>query len=141
MLVILSESGTKSSSHHIAAQIESALNIDDLMVLEAASTTPWGPEPKWDDLLLVVFRSEQMPQSAIDFICEYRSKRPAIGPGGSSQPGGFIIPIAVDPGSPKPPVPIDGLMALVYDQSSTADERLVRRVRVFLGRPSASAIT
>jgi hypothetical protein len=91
---------------------------------ETAATWP-APEIAWDDLLITVFDDAPFPDSGNQFIAQYLNQR-----GGDA----MLLPVALDPASPKPPKPSEAIKALLYDSSAAGERgRLANRAGGMLG--------
>jgi hypothetical protein len=90
---------------------------------------------EWDDLLIVVYRSDKLPEAGRKYIQAYRDAHLLIDARTRAQrPGGVIVPVATDPRAAKPPDPISGIKAQVEDDTAWGPEdRLIRWVDIFLG--------
>jgi hypothetical protein len=94
----------------------------------------WDAVPEWDDVLIVVYKTGLAPAGK-EYIAAYRAAHPLSGTGADSrEPGGLVIPVATDPGATKPPDPISGIKALLYDDAARGrGGRLADWVGIFLG--------
>src|SRR5262249_44396929 len=94
----------------------------------------WDAMPEWDDVLIVVYKAG-LPVGGKEYIAAYRAAHPLSGTGADSrEPGGIVIPVATDPAARKPPDPISGIKALLYDEAARGKAgRLADWVCVFLG--------
>lgn len=123
MIFILAEEGTEAAGQAVA----SALNREYgcTCTLEAmAAGTAWNREVEWDDLLLIIYNSGALPETAVKFIQTYIDLH---------KTDGGIIPVSTNPAFKKPPQPIAGIKAAEYDGKPAALEQIVRAAGVFLG--------
>jgi len=135
MISILCEPGIESDGNAIAAALTDHYRLPaSPRILSAGSGGPPGPA-EWNDVLIVVFRTQTLPQWAQEVIAAFRQARPLRDPrGGASRPGGFVLPLALDPMATRPPESISGIKAAVYDGSAAATTRMLDAVGVFLGQ-------
>jgi hypothetical protein len=132
MIRLLCEPGTDAAGEKIAAAILSGYDSQEVAVLPGDAR--WNSDPEWDDVLVVVFQSHELPPVAQTYIEAFRNEHTVTDPETNTQrPGGFVIPVATNPHFVQPSPPISGLKSLLYDGSSDAVTRLVRAVGVFLG--------
>jgi TIR domain len=133
MIRILAEGGTEP----VAEQIATALSTEYRLARapEVVSTSAvWSGTSDWDDLLLVVFRSRVLPDSAVQYIEAYRTK---------NQTRAAIIPVGANPAFRSPPAPISRIKAAQFDGSAGSTLRIVKAAGVFLGlalRPGSQRI-
>lgn len=98
----------------------------EVTLVEAESAGTWpAPTVAWDDLLVVVFDASAFPHSGSQFISEYLSQR---------GDDAILLPVAADPSSQKPPKPVEGIKALLYDTTAAGERgRLANRTGGMLG--------
>jgi hypothetical protein len=133
MIGVLCEASEMTTANAIIAHLSTTLApLSPPAILQAG--TPWAAASEWDDALIVVFRG-RVPQSALQASIEsYRNVHRVPDPAtGNSIPGGFILPVALDPTATKPPAPIELIKSLTWDGSNDAAARLVQRLKVLLG--------
>ena len=133
MIRILGEPGVEGIGQEIAQDLHSAHELVQSPQLLPAGVV-WADSPEWDDVLIVVYKSD-LPQAAKDYIQAFRVAHAVTDPQTNAlRPSGFVIPVAVDPNAAKPPEPISGIKALVYDAAARGKNgRLADWVGVFLG--------
>ena len=91
---------------------------------EAAGAWP-SPAAAWDDMIIAIYDGSAFPDAGLSFISEYLRQR-----GDDS----MVLPVAIDSKHQKPPKPIDGIKALLYDASAAGDRgRLANRTGGMLG--------
>jgi hypothetical protein len=133
MILIVAESGTEAAGEAIAAALTSEFSLPVAPELVSAIAV-WDRQPEWDDLLIVIFRSDTLPARTVSYINAYRDAHGSAGP---------IIPVSADAALKKPPDPISGIRAAHYDNTAEATARIVRAAGVFLGialRPGTQRI-
>jgi hypothetical protein len=133
MIRILGELGVEGIAKEIAADLHSAHELMQPPQLLPAGAV-WDGTSEWDDVLIVIYKSD-VPQTAKDYIRAFRDAHAVTDPQTNTRrPSGFVMPIALDPTAAKPPEPISGIKALVYDDSARGKKgRLADWVGVFLG--------
>jgi hypothetical protein len=134
MIRILCQGGEEGTGRMIAQDLcdEYGLPVSPEVLSDDAI---WPGAPEWNDVLLVVYRSRDVPESTREYIKAFRKAHANTPPRSNvPRPGGVVIPVAMDPGAPVPPDPISGIKALAYDDSARGPAgRLSRWVGVFLG--------
>src|SRR5271163_1964336 len=101
MILIMAEQGTEPVAEQIAGALLREYNLPYAPEVVAASAV-WARSVEWDDLLLVVYRSHTLPESAVQYIQDYRS---------THKTGGAILPVGANPAFSTPPDPISGIKA------------------------------
>lgn len=143
MICFLCEPGTEAAGQAIAYAIQARYKPSATPELCEAKTG-WTKSSEWDDLLLVVYQSEHLQPEAQRFITEYRDAHSLSDPAtGELKPGGFIIPVATNAASVRPPEPISGIKAALYDGSPESQEPILCAIGTLLGmavRPGAHHI-
>jgi hypothetical protein len=139
MISVLCEPGTENSGTAIAAAIADHYTLPALPTILSRSSQL--PDPAtWDDVLIVIFRTQNLPPWEQDVVAAFRHARPLRDPGGGApRPGGFVLPLALDPAATRPPAPISGIKAAVYDGSGASTTKMLDAIGVLLGqalRPS-----
>ena len=95
------------------------------MLFPASSPAAWGTDLSWDDLLIVLFDRLDFPDAGQQFIQAYQIR---------SAQRGMVLPVAIEQGYQKPPLPVEGIKALIYDTDAKGPKgRLMRRVGAMLG--------
>jgi TIR domain len=133
MILILAEEGTESIANSVAGSLEQEYP-DASKPKVVVPGVVWDRHVEWDDLLLVVYKSHLLPSDASKYIKDYREAHDS---------GGAIIPIATNPEVRRPPDPISGIKAAIYDGTPAAMTQIVRAAGVFMGlaiRPSRQRI-
>jgi hypothetical protein len=133
MIEILAEGGTEEAAEHIATALSAAYKISRAPQVIAATAVRSGPS-EWDDLLLVVYQSKVLPDSAVQYIKDYKSQH---------KTGGGLIPVGVNTSFHTPPEPISRIKAAQYNGSEESTDRIVKAAGVFLGlalRPGSQRI-
>lgn len=144
MISILCETGTESTGHKVADAIQAGYAMPQSPEL-LTSDAVWKGTPSWDDLLIVVYKTQMLAPPAAAYIDAYRKSHPITDPAtpGSTTPGGFVIPVATNQDAVRPPAPIDGIKAILFDDAPDTTRRLVDSVGAFLGmalRPGENQI-
>ncbi len=81
-------------------------------------------EPSWDDLLIVLFSSDDFSKEIEGFISSYLGLRHPK----------CILPVNLDPNHRVPPAPISGIKAVPYDSGLRGQSsRIAKRVGAMLG--------
>lgn len=81
-------------------------------------------EPSWDDVLIVLFGSQDFPDSGIRFILEYKKARSESN----------VLPIALNEMNTVPPKPIEGIKAITYNgRIQHLSNLVILRVGALLG--------
>jgi hypothetical protein len=133
MILIMAEQGTESVAEQIAGALSQEYNLPYAPEVVAVGAV-WARSVEWDDLLLVVYRSHTLPESAVRYIQDYRS---------THKTGGAILPVGATPAFSTPPDPISGIKAAKHDGSPELTGRIVKSAGVFLGlalRPGSQQI-
>jgi hypothetical protein len=137
------EGGTEPVGQTIAAALKTAYSPPcppELVTTEAV----WNKEPEWDDLLIVVYKSGELPHTAQSYIQAFRGAHRTTKPGTAElEPGGAIIPVWTDPKHDRPPAPISTIRSVGYDGTSASLAQISRAAGVFLGlavRPHSQRI-
>jgi hypothetical protein len=133
LISILAQDGTEAASKGISAGIvqEYSLAYSPEIV---TTNAVWSGPVEWDDLLLVVFNSDALPEPAVQYIQAFRT---------AHKTGGSVIPVGVNPQLRKPPDPLSVIKATQYDGTPQAMAQIVRSAGVFLGlslRPGSEKI-
>lgn len=126
MILILYEPGCESYAQQSTNDVVEAFNGHvPTRVISADTATAWPDAPAYDDLLIVIFKSDAFPKPGQEFIADYLKNRPNHG---------LILPVAVSVDFRVPPSPANQYKALQYDSDSPGqDGRLTRRVGGMLG--------
>lgn len=126
MIVILYQHGCQKIAKNIASDLVAAFTDHVKIQLVAAnSAASWPLEASWDDLLIVLYQGKGFPATGNLFIEAYRQQRPGMA---------TLLPVAVDPSSPKPPGAAAAIKALQYDLAAQGPSgRLANRVGGMLG--------
>ncbi len=126
MILILYELGCEICAHQTTQDIVASFSGRVPVRADLAdAATAWPDAPAYDDLLIVIFKSDTFPKSGQEFIADYLKNRPNHG---------LILPVATSPDFRVPPPPADKYKALQYDSNSPGpDGRLTRRVGSMLG--------
>jgi hypothetical protein len=133
VIAILCDAGTEAIGKALAHAIQTRYTPAVAPALCLAATG-WTRGSEWDDLLLVVYRSAALDAPARELIAAYREAHALSAPAtGERKPGGFLIPVATDPAWVKPPDPISGIKAALYDGSPASEELVLRAVGTLLG--------
>lgn len=133
MILILGEPSTQHARHAILQALKEFYDLPTDPTIVPVDAV-WNNSPEWDDLLIITYRSPTPEKWVQDFIASFRATHSVADPAtGVSRPGGFVLPVALDPDSLRPPDPISGIKALSYDGSDDANERLVHAAGVLLG--------
>ena len=143
MILVLCEDGTEQAGNRIVQQLQSAYDMPSLPQMVPSNAT-WNRSPEWDDLLVVVYRSAELPQSAWDYITAFRNAHKSTDSITQQQrAGGFVVPVAIDPGNMKPPSPISGIKAVLFRDDPETLKGIGDTVGVMLGvavRPGSQRI-
>jgi len=134
MIRILGEPGVEGIAQEIAQDLHSAHELaQPPQVLPVGAV--WDSTAEWHDVLIVIYGKSDVPQTAKDYILAFRNAHAVTDPQTNARrPGGFVIPVALDPEAARPPEPISGIKALVYDDKARGKEGgLADWVGVFLG--------
>ena len=125
MILILCEnaSGSQTAGQQIAQRLQAAYQLP-APPEQVAADAVWRRNPEWDDLLIVVYGSAQLPRAAQDYIVAFRN---------AHQEGAFVIPVAVDAAHLQPPPPISLIKAAPWGADAQSLERIVTEVGVRLG--------
>ncbi len=122
--------------HHDSRHLAVAQSIRDSLkvayegrlhvsLVDAAGATAWPAEPSWDDLLIVPFGDEPLPQTGREFLARESE---------ADNSGRPVLPVALSLTHPAPPEPIRHLKALAWDGAAAGPTgRLARRVGAMLG--------
>lgn len=133
MILILCNTGTEPAGQQIADALRAKFSLPfspELLNDQAVYNRP----AEWDDLLIVLYSTTIFPKTVQDYIQAFRQAHQITEPGGAQpHPGGFVLPVATDPANPKPPDPISGIKAVVYDGTASSLERIADAAGVFLG--------
>ena len=134
MIRILCQGGEEETRRVIAQDLRTAYDLP-VPPEVLSDDAVWTGPPEWNDVLLVVYRSTDVPESTRVYIQVYRAAHALTDPRTNQRrPGGVVLPIAMDPGARRPPDPISGIKALLYDELARGPSgRLTRWVGVFLG--------
>lgn len=126
MLVILHEDGCEAVATSAAADIVTAfVGQVDVRVIAASAAPAWPGDPAWDDLLVILYRSDVFPSSGNQFIADYVARR---------ADAALLLPVATDAAFRKPPGAAAGIKALEYNAAAPGpDGRLVNRAGGMLG--------
>jgi len=135
MVVILCEGETKNVAETIAQDLQAGQKtLHGKLSIRTVDAPLETPPPDWDDVLLVVFQSGELPSAGRDFIDAYRQARVVWDPVGGRRPGGLIVPVAMRAEHAKPPAPIEAIKSIIYDDTARGPTgRLAYWVGVFLG--------
>lgn len=99
MILILYELGCETYANQTAEDIVAAFNGHvSVHVGPAKAATAWPEAPAYDDLLIVIFKSDTFPKAGQEFIADYLKNRPSHG---------LILPVAIAPDFRVPPSPAD----------------------------------
>lgn len=134
MIRILCQGGEEGTGRVIAQDLRDAYGLP--VPPEVLSDDAiWTGPPEWDDVLLVVYRSTDVPESTRAYIQAFREAHALTDPRTNQRrPGGVVLPVATDPSASRPPDPISAIKALVYDGTARGPAgRLTQWVSVFLG--------
>lgn len=121
MIVILYQSGCHDAALQAKENLIEAFN-DHVHVdlVDADNTVPWPDQTDWNDLLIVMFNTDQISAAGNAFIEDYLKKRPDTA---------MLLPVCIDSASTKPPGSAAAIKALAYDDAAKGREsRLVSRV-------------
>jgi hypothetical protein len=136
MIRVLCQEVVESVGQEIASTLQSAYKLTEVPEVLADDAVWDGTKPsEGDDVLLVVYQSRDLAPAARTFIEAFRDAHALTDPEtGQRRPGGVVIPVATNPESVKPPDPISGIKALVYDDAAKGEDgRLAHWVGIFLG--------
>ena len=89
----------------------------------ASSASKWSPEPRWDDILLVIYDGATFPPNGLDFIRDYMGNRR----------NGLVLPVSTVSNNRKPPSGADHIKAFECDSPQTSAGALVARVGAMIG--------
>lgn len=126
MIVILSEHDDLEIAHTISRNLQGAYpNHLEAFPLAIGEDLRWpADEHSWDDVLIVLFRGQDFPDSGTRFISNYNETRI----------GANVLPIALRGNNLIPPKPIDGIKALHHNgQVQDLLDLVVLRVGAILG--------
>lgn len=123
MILILAEAGTEPIAGEIAQSITAEYGLSTPPEMVAAGA-PWTRAVEWDDVLIVVYENSNWPTDHTNYIDAYLKKHTTGGP---------VIPVSTDPANRRPPGPISGIKAGVYDGTPQATAQIVMSTGVFLG--------
>ena len=135
MIVILHPRSCEALADAAKTDLLTAFDAHVEVVLTTVdSATVWpGPSLAWDDLLVVMFDASPFSNAGIEYISAYQNER---------RGDALLLPVAVDPGSQKPPKPAEGIKALLYDMTAGGERgRLVNRIGGMLGLKVQDRIT
>jgi TIR domain len=133
LILILAQQGTEAAANAISAALVTEyppISQPGIVSTDAV----WSRPAEWDDLLLVVYNSDKLSSSAIQYIQAFRA---------AHQTGGTVIPVGVNPEFRKPPDPLALIKAAQYDGTAPAMADIVHAAGVFLGlslRPGSEKI-
>ena len=121
MIVILYQSRCYDAALQAEANLIEAFNDHvHVALVDTDNTDPWPAQPAWNDLLIVMFNTDQISEAGNAFIEEYLKNRPDTA---------MLLPVCIDSTSRKPPGSAVAIKALVYDDAAKGrDGRLVSRV-------------
>ena len=125
MILVLGENerGPKEASDRIARHLGSAhTSLAPPQIVPADAE--WNRDADWDDMLIVVYGSAKLPQSAKDYIAAFRKAHGT---------GAFIIPVALDAANLIPPAPISGIKAILFSGDAESLGKIRKEVGVRLG--------
>jgi len=132
-IYVLLQPGTEEQGDAIREEIRSQYDLLQVTLLDANVPQTWG-EACWDDVLIVVFSSRDWPSQGSETIRAYRAAHMTRDENDIDQPGGFVLPLSVNPGVNRPPDPISHLKSLPYDDLAPgANGRMTRTIGAFLG--------
>jgi hypothetical protein len=133
VICILCEPDTEAVGRSIAGRIQAryvACSPPAVLGVDAI----WDREPDWDDFLLVVYRSADLPETLRKFIQAFRETHPNRNPAtGAPAPGGFVIPIACLDAPNQPPAPIAALKSYRWGVTPDREEEILRDLGTKLG--------
>jgi hypothetical protein len=93
--------------------------------MREASPSPWPQPDSWDDVLVVLFKSDGFTDSGNDYVCDYLRLR---------EDRALLLPVALDRDHQRPPKAAEAIKSLPYDDlAKGVDGRVVRRVGAMLG--------
>jgi TIR domain len=126
MIVILYEVGCETFAAQTTQDIDAAFNsLVPVRAYLAEGATAWSDAPAYDDLLIVIFKSDTFPTAGQEFITHYLKTRFGYG---------LILPVAISPDFRVPPSPANEYKALQHDPNSSGTHgSLTRRVGSMLG--------
>ena len=112
MIVILVNSKDGKVAEAIARDLDEAHKGQLQITIESASSpNPWRDEVSWDDLLITLYDSSELPAKGEEFVAEFLEKRGKYS---------LILPVSVGKETRRPPEPIQGLKAILYDAEAAA---------------------
>lgn len=125
MIVILYQSGCQEIANEAKSDLLAAFaGHAKVELAPAISATSWPVEASWDDLLVVLYKGKDFPAAGNLFIEKYLQRPDKA----------MLLPVAVDPSSPKPPDAASAIKALLYDLDAKGiSGRLANRVGGMLG--------
>jgi hypothetical protein len=133
LILILVQQGTEGAANAIsAALVKEYPPVPQPGIVSTDAV--WSRPAEWDDLLLVVYNSDKLSPSAVQYIQAFRAAHPT---------GGTVIPVGVNPQFRKPPDPLALIKAAQYDGTAQAMAEIVHSAGVFLGlslRPGSEKI-
>jgi hypothetical protein len=133
MILLLAEAGTEPIGQAIVGALTKEYSLPCWPEVIPAGSV-WERNVEWDDLLFVVYRSDTLTDSSLQYIKAYRDAHAS---------GGAIIPVSVDAAVKTPPEPIAGIRAAEYDGTPEAMADIVKVAGIFLGlglRPGSQRI-
>ena len=133
MICILCEPSTLAVGRSIADQIQ-ARYVPSSPPAVLGADAMWDRESDWDDVLLVVYGSADLPDTLREFIRAFRETHPNRDPvTGAPAPGGFVIPIACLAAPNQPPPPIASLKSYRWGVTREREEEILRDLGIKLG--------
>src|ERR1035441_3090356 len=105
MILILAEDGTEPIGNAIADALRQEYSLPCTPAVVPTDAV-WNRDVEWDDLLLVVFQSDALPDAATKYIEAFRT---------AHENGGAIVPVATRATFRKPPDPISCVKSAEYD--------------------------
>jgi hypothetical protein len=126
VIVVLHPDSGQGIAEEIADCLRKAFhNNVEVALMRESSPSPWPCPDSWDDVLLVLFRGNNLSNSGNDYISEYRRLR---------QDRALLLPVALNPDQQRPPPAAEAIKSLPYDNvAKGTDGRLVRRIGAMLG--------
>jgi hypothetical protein len=133
LISILAQDGTEAAAQAISAELVREYSLPcppEILNTNAV----WSRSVEWDDLLLVLYNSNALPASAVQYVQAFRT---------AHKTGGSVIPVGVNPQFRKPPDPLAVIKAAQYDGTPQVMAEIVQSAGVFLGlslRPGSEKI-
>jgi len=125
VIVVLHPDSCESVAQEIVGSLRSAFHGHvEVALMREASPLPWPQPDSWDDVLVVLFKTDGFTDSGNDYVRDYLRREDRA----------VLLPVALDLDHQRPPKAAEAIKSLPYDyEAKGVDGRVVRRVGAMLG--------